>query len=1452
MLSVSGVSQTNFAAQGRNGSIMPVASTSRTPQASAVDIAISKHVKENFDELLSAFKVYDIENNGSVTKGELRRIIEINITAINTADFGKVLKNATVNRNGSVQYMTFLKFYKDLGQGASKEAEGEKRKQADATGLNGKKPIDPNLNAGEIEKLLKNAIESNLSSVLRGFRLFDYNRDRKIQFHELRKILEQYCFPMSNVQFEKLWNSIDYSKMGLIDYMDFLGRLGVAVPNAGSKNVGQRTERKKLQLGSSGMNMDQLEVEYRRRLKEQHGLLKKACLVVDSKHSGLMPIKNFKAILDEFVIAVSDQEFSKLMERFSVKASHDIQWYGFLQKFVDPQSLSNGQTLPIRPSHKANVVRGSHVEASVQDLIQLLYNHILSAYSSLRNAFLQIDINRKGKITIADFRRLVQGFKFELSEVQIKEIMVQLDPEHTGFITYQKFLDIFEEKESADGHKWLVSTHKYNKDTKPPILAWKTVEDLLHQKIVLRWKSFTAALKHYDSTGTGYINPTNLKKVLDKIAIPLSDEHYDSLLKRLSHKTADGKVNYLEFLAVMQIDVYPGDVEGVSAQIASGNEARLQMRQSQHEKAMADIETHASLRTNMMSLEEIIVRLRDRSSQTRQHIRDAFLQMDDARKGFVSKAKFRLFLESHGIFLSDENFSQLTRELEFGREGLDYMRFVKHFEGRDSELNPSYLPMQNHKYNPVRGDEFGMSAPAVENKLRSKIRENFTTLREAFHKMDSDGRGYLTKQDFRRLLDQLMCLTNDAEFNKLCNKLGIDDDCKLSYRDFLGKFQEKDDLATGHKWLVSNHRYNELGDIKPKTAAEVHQLMAEKVHQNYKDIARAFCHIDYLGRGYITKREFKELLVRLNVTMDQEEFKKLWAYYDTANRNAITHDAFLKRVGVASAFSSGDGQGTSAKIIQNSAEYIAVHLEGQENRQENLVFNQAVLTVGLDADALFIILQKRIRDFFPTTYAAFRALDGKEKGYLSQEDFRIAVHQMHLFVRDESFAELMRRIGLSQPTAQMTYEAFCLAFDEKFSDAQFKEVVKGLLSQGDQVDYYRFLANFSQTQEAAERREWMEAANGGGGGAGGSAEDGESLSQQEVEARVSEFVSARPHLLAQAFAEADYAQLGVLAKTDFRDILFRLVMRMSNEQFDQLMTRVPTNEYGNVDYKEFLSRFASAEQPQQQQQQPTRPDSPISLTPPASADQAQQQQQQPQQPTLSLETEAEAQLRRAMSQSWKTLFSRFKLLDQATPDKPKQIHVDDFCAVLRSSGAVDLAPSQVAPILRRFGLRGDGYFRYQDCMRAFVSGDGPSSFGIGARASARGGPETAQIVRRKMERARISFVAPTAASAAPAAEPPATVRSGGGVGGGGGGMLTLAMRLRRRVLEDWKEMRRVFREQDPDGRGRAPPSVFRRVLRRFGLTLSDDEFYQLAAAYDPERSGSVDYNEFIRSFLRSA
>lgn len=38
--------------------------------------------------------------------------------------------------------------------------------------------------------------------------------------------------------------------------------------------------------------------------------------------------------------------------RFEIKASGKVRWEFFLSKFQPPQSLYNGQTIPIKPNHK--------------------------------------------------------------------------------------------------------------------------------------------------------------------------------------------------------------------------------------------------------------------------------------------------------------------------------------------------------------------------------------------------------------------------------------------------------------------------------------------------------------------------------------------------------------------------------------------------------------------------------------------------------------------------------------------------------------------------------------------------------------------------------------------------------------------------------------------------------------------------------------------------------------------------------------------------------------------------------------------------------------------------------------------------------------------------------------------------------------------------------------------
>lgn len=82
----------------------------------------------------------------------------------------------------------------------------------------------------------------------------------------------------------------------------------------------------------------------------------------------------------------------------------------------------------------------------------------------------------------------------------------------------------------------------------------------------------------------------------------------------------------------------------------------------------------------------------------------------------------------------------------------------------------------------------------------------FQNLRGAFYKFDANHTGCLTKDSFRRLLDSFMCFLSDEQFEEFCNKHGITKTSRISYPEFLDRFEVRDTVE-GHKWLKSVHRY---------------------------------------------------------------------------------------------------------------------------------------------------------------------------------------------------------------------------------------------------------------------------------------------------------------------------------------------------------------------------------------------------------------------------------------------------------------------------------------------------------------------------------------------------------------------------------------------------------------------------------------------------------------------
>ena len=77
-------------------------------------------------------------------------------------------------------------------------------------------------------------------------------------------------------------------------------------------------------------------------------------------------------------------------------------------------------------------------------------------------------------------------------------------------------------------------------------------------------------------------------------------------------------------------------------------------------------------------------------------------------------------------------------------------------------------------------------------------------------------------------------------------------------------------------------------------------------------------------------------------------------------------------------------------------------------------------------------------------------------------------------------------------------------------------------------------------------------------------------------------------------------------------------------------------------------------------------------------------------------------------------------------------------------------------------------------------------------------------------------------------------------------------RLKRCVLDNWKDMRREFRSIDRNAIGVVNHNEFRQVLRQFNINMSEEEFFDTMKLYDKDMSGMISYNDFVRAFLRSA
>ena len=65
--------------------------------------------------------------------------------------------------------------------------------------------------------------------------------------------------------------------------------------------------------------------------------------------------------------------------------------------------------------------------------------------------------------------------------------------------------------------------------------------------------------------------------------------------------------------------------------------------------------------------------------------------------------------------------------------------------------------------------------------------------------------------------------------------------------------------------------------------------------------------------------------------------------------------------------------------------------------------------------------------------------------------------------------------------------------------------------------------------------------------------------------------------------------------------------------------------------------------------------------------------------------------------------------------------------------------------------------------------------------------------------------------------------------------------LKRKMTENFGQVRLAFRSYDSDHSGSIGPEEFRRLIARYALYMEDQEFDRLFRRFDPDGGGEIDY-----------
>uniref|UniRef100_UPI00398E8C3D EF-hand calcium-binding domain-containing protein 6 isoform X2 n=1 Tax=Pristiophorus japonicus TaxID=55135 RepID=UPI00398E8C3D len=1424
-----------------------------------IEHILAQRAKEKQNDLRRAFDAYDVDQNLTVTKGEFRRVIEKFLLPLNPKQFQDLLTRLPINVDERVPYMVFLEQFC--------ASDGSRVRSANS----GSSSIISNcdMTLRQIEDHLKEKISNNLKNLIRAFKLFDYNKDEHIQCYEVRRVLESYCFRMTDSQFERLCSRYHLSRTGTVNYKQFLEKLGVhvepcnkrvsdSVAQAMNWEDGSQEQEKQLNIlrpvteestiNLERLSMDEIDLAFRKKVQPSYHSLLQAFSACDTTKSGLISVEDLKSVFNTFLFPMSNEIFEGLMDRFNIKTTGKIAWKTFILQFPESAVMENRWALPKQPDHNSlqgesvpgihdslgfaacrsrndrvtfgvDPVGGLNGNRKRGDILEKLHKYFQERYPALKK-------NHKGIISRQELRQILQSFPFRVTDEQIKDLMLLLDPEHCGVVHYNQILDLSETDE-------------------------ETVEDILRDKIKQNWKEMQKAFIKSDPERTGTICLAELRKILETYCLTISDQHFEKLCQQRQNSSI--QVSYQSFLESLGVTDIPKII---------GSEAPA-LDQQQEKKRTVKSENESPILDKVMTVNEVKSELWQRIIHCDSKIRESFLTHKKQSNDKINKEGFKKVLQDCDIFMDEHQFNILANVLGFKNQDMNFHEFSECF--KDCRMVNPVAPLKLYCSDAGDCSMSRMYADDCLDHITNKLKNSCPDLRSVFDELDRNRDGLITMYDFRTLLDDCPLTVTAMEYRRFLGMLGLVPESKLTYLDFLKIIESKQ----GHRWNKSV--YNPRHDVYSTFLAceQAHACLANKAKTRWHELTKAFNEIDSDGNLIVQQKDLRKVLYQLCLPISSKQFEKLWSWYDSDKKGFVTHLEFLQKL--RNRFGS-QVQTDYKQIVPESKSSSADHCNKQQQFQTDSSQQQRCQTSKLDITELKKQLKAKFRDHHKAFNEAFAKLDKSKDGCVTVSDFQRVLKDHNYHLGEEQLKQLLVRLEIPMHNCRFSYSDFLKAiegtgdkagkpgskrtfispenfqilspekvitklkgviskssgalfkafksFDKygngkinslafrqvlhnvcfRLTDKQFNYLLSKLKLDSDyMVDWLDFLQCYSiynyQAEQVPEGQDQTT-----------SPKSSQQSTMNDIMSHIREVVNACLYTITQEFEDTDYANVKVISKKDFKDIFFKHFMILTNNQFENLWNHLPVNDFGNLEYHKFLKQFTGQQSLEGQSKgsraatpaKPSTPGTPMELS----------QRLASVTPSMSCET-IERKLKKDVCKFWKEIEKECKEKDI---EKQGEIDATDFHDILKKL-CIMIKPQEFQQLAKKYDVKNTGRFAYHKFLHHLVLSLGP-------------------LDMNPLQRMRI-----------PHPKNPMSPGTEHAI------FTNFMMRIQPCITKCWKLMRRTFKAYDETGSGYIPLFQFRQILYQYGIHIAEEEFYYLSSYYDKYLQGMISYNEFLRVFL---